>query len=236
MACPTLSSICEVCSDASYVTTTSGVCIKFRACSIEQCTHCYEGANKSFSASVARMDTGSTRLSTDATRAHQIALSAALQHNAYDVKNIRSPPLSGYCDYSTLCIDNTNCQFCQASDPFYCVSCNKWNMRPNSDGVCVVSNQTYCTLSNCVVCEAGNSNRCSVCGLNTYLSFFEGTCQQCPSECKTCTPVLCTSCIDTQNDRLWEHACILQSVPRRTVYTVLQIIQISASYAIKDIP
>lgn len=198
MACPTLSSICEVCSDASYVTTTSGVCIKFRACSIEQCTHCYEGANKKL---LCLRCTNGYWLNKafnrcDACPSNCFECSSPTQ--CLRCKNIRSPPLSGYCDYSTLCIDNTNCQFCQASDPFYCVSCNKWNMRPNSDGVCVVSNQTYCTLSNCVVCEAGNSNRCSVCGLNTYLSFFEGTCQQCPSECKTCTPVLCTSCIDTQ--------------------------------------
>lgn len=198
MACPTLSGICEVCSDSSYVATTSGVCIKFRICSIEHCTHCYEDTNNALLCLRCMngywLNKAFNRC--DACPSNCFECNSPTQ--CLRCKNIRNPPISGYCDYSTLCIDNTNCQFCQAADPFYCVSCNKWNMRPNSDGVCVVSNQTYCTLPNCIICETGNSNRCSVCGLNTYLSFFEGTCWQCPRECKTCTPVLCTSCIDPQ--------------------------------------
>lgn len=199
MSCPTLSSVCEVCSDPSYVATNSGLCIKFYSCpAIEQCTHCYSTANGTLLC--IRCKSGywlnSAFNRCDACPSNCFECSSPTLCTR--CKSIRNPPISGYCDYKTLCIDNTNCRLCQASDPFYCVSCNKQNMRPNSDGVCVVSNQTYCTITNCVVCETGNSNRCSVCGLNTYLSFFEGTCLPCPSGCKICTPVMCTSCIDTQ--------------------------------------
>lgn len=199
IACPSLSSICEVCSHPSYVATYNGLCIKSYSCpTIQNCTHCYKSTNETFFCLHCKngywLNTAFNRC--DACPSNCFECSSPTQCTR--CKNIRNPPISGYCDYNTLCIDNANCRLCQATDSFYCVSCNKKNMHPNSDGVCVVSDQAYCTIPNCVICETGNSNRCSVCGLNTYLSFFEGTCEKCPSGCKVCTPVLCTSCIDSQ--------------------------------------
>lgn len=199
ITCPLLSSICEVCSDSSYVTTRSGICIKSYGCpTIQNCTHCYKSTNGTLFCLRCEnghwLNTAFNRC--DLCPSNCFECSSPTQCTR--CKNIRSPPISGYCDYNSLCIDNANCRLCQATDSFYCVSCTKSNMRPNSDGVCVVSDQVYCIVPNCIVCETGNSNRCAVCGLNTYLSFFEGTCKKCPSECKICTPVLCTSCIDSQ--------------------------------------
>lgn len=94
---------------------------------------------------------------------------------------------SSYYRQDSDCIQcHTSCETCQNSNS--CVTCNaEYYMIESESPLC----QPFETLTNCILkTDIG----CKECSNGYYLTL--GRCHKCPQACSSCTPSVCTNCID----------------------------------------